>query len=81
MRCKSKRFLLLPFLTGWVYPQIQHILHTQEEQVEQITSLVEEHRPNAEIDRIHYNNHARLYYIYLSDETILIFDENLKLSP
>ena len=25
--------LLLPFLTGWVYPEIQHILHTQNEQV------------------------------------------------
>ncbi len=73
--------LFLPFLTGWVYPEIQHILHTQEEQIEQITSLVEEHRPNAEIDRIHYSHHARLYYIYLSDGNYLCFDENFELYP
>lgn len=73
--------LLLPFLTGWVYPQIQHILHTQEEQVEQITALVDEYRPDAAIDRIHWSQHARLYYIYLSDGAILNFDENLRLLP
>ena len=73
--------LLLPFLSGWVYPQIQHILHTRPEQVEQITSLAEEYDPNAEIDRIRYSHHARRYYIYLNDGTILSCDEQLKLYP
>ena len=73
--------LLLPFLCGWVYPQIQHVLHTPEKQVEQITSLVEEYAPNAEIDRIHYSHHARRYYIYLDDGTVLSCDEQIKLYP
>lgn len=73
--------IALPFWTGWVYPEIQHILHTQDEQVEQITSLVEEYYPNSEIDRIHYSHHARLYYVYLNDGNDLCLDENLTLYP
>lgn len=65
--------LLLPFLTGWVYPEIQHLLHTQEEQVQEITALVEQYLSekhpdsSAEISRIHYSHHPRHYYVEMRD--------------
>lgn len=66
--------LILPFWTGWVYPEIQHSLHTREEQVQQITALVEDYMEekypdaNAEIIRINYNHHARHYYVDMIDQ-------------
>lgn len=65
--------LLLPFLTGWVYPEIQNLLHTKDEQVQEITALVEDYMTQkhpdtpAEILRIRYSHHAQHYYVELSD--------------
>ena len=80
--------LLLPFLTGWVYPEIQHILHTRNEQVQEITALVEQYLSekhpdsSAEISRIHYSHHPRHYYVEMQDsrggEFYIIIPENFE---
>lgn len=80
--------LILLFWTGWVYPEIQHSLHTQEEQVQQITALVEDYMEetypdiDAEITQIHYSHHPRHYYVEMidrnnSDEFYILIPETL----